>query len=162
VSRILGVDLATYLCDDILVKVDRMSMAHSLEVRAPLLDHKLVEFVAALPPAWKLQGATGKVLLRTIVEALVPREAFDRPKHGFVSPMGRWLRHELAGYVEETICSRRARERGYFDPDAVRTLWTAHREGRGDFAHEVWMLLVLEVWHRAFVDRASPPPAPTH
>jgi asparagine synthase (glutamine-hydrolysing) len=154
VSRILHVDLTTYLCDDILVKVDRMSMAHSLEVRAPLLDHKLVEFVASLPPAWKLKGGITKVLLRTVLDGAVPREAFDRPKHGFISPIGGWLRHDLAGYAEDTICSRRATERGYFDPKAVRALWTAHRDGRGNFEHEIWMLLMLEVWHRTFVDRA--------
>jgi asparagine synthase (glutamine-hydrolysing) len=153
-NRILGVDLGTYLCDDILTKVDRMSMAHSLEVRAPLLDHKLVEFVATLPPVWKLSRGITKVLLRRALDGAVPREAFERPKHGFVSPIGRWLRHELAGYVEDTICSRRATERGYFDARAVRALWEAHRRGQ-DFAHEIWMLLVLEIWHRTFVDRAS-------
>src|SRR5439155_1756612 len=92
VNRILNVDVATYLCDDILVKVDRMSMAHSLEVRAPLLDHKLVEFVAKLPPAWKLTGGGSKVLLRSVLDGMVPRAAFDRPKHGFVSPIAAWLR----------------------------------------------------------------------
>ncbi len=156
VNRILNVDIATYLCDDILVKVDRMSMAHSLEVRAPLLDHKLVEFVAKLPPAWKLNGGGSKVLLRSVLDGMVPRAAFDRPKHGFVSPIAGWLRRDLAGYVEDTICSRRARERGYFDPAGVQTLWAAHRSGQANFAHEIWMLLMLELWHRAFVDRARP------
>ncbi len=156
VNRILNVDVATYLCDDILVKVDRMSMAHSLEVRAPLLDHKLVEFVATLPAAWKLNGGGSKVLLRSVLDGMVPRAAFDRPKHGFVSPIAGWLRRELAGYVEDTICSRRARERGYFDPAGVRALWAAHRSGQANFAHEIWMLLMLELWHRAFVDRGRP------
>ena len=154
-SRILKVDVATYLCDDILVKVDRMSMAHSLEVRAPLLDHKLVEFVATLPPAWKLNGGATKVLLRTVLNGAVPKQAFDRPKHGFISPIGGWLRRDLAGYVEDTICSRPALERGYFEPEAVRTLWAAHRSGQANFAHEIWMLLMLELWHRQFADRAS-------
>jgi asparagine synthase (glutamine-hydrolysing) len=160
-TRILYVDLKTYLADDILVKVDRMSMAHSLEVRAPLLDHRLVEFVATLPPQWKLAGSTTKVLLRRALDGKVPRAAFDRKKHGFTSPIGHWLRRDLAGYVEETICSRRAAERGYFDPAAVRRLWTDHREGRGNFEHHVWMLLALEIWHRIFVDAApiQPPGA---
>lgn len=157
-SRILYVDLTTYLPDDILVKVDRMSMAHSLEVRAPLLDHKLVEAFALLPPGWKLSGRTTKVLLRAALDGVVPREAFDRRKHGFVSPIGRWLRTDLAPYVEETICSPRALARGYFAPDAVRRLWDAHREGRANFEHEIWMLLVLEVWHRVFIDRTCPNP----
>jgi asparagine synthase (glutamine-hydrolysing) len=161
-NRILYVDLKTYLADDILVKVDRMSMAHSLEVRVPLLDHKLVEFLATLPPRWKLRGSTTKVLLRTILEGRVPREAVDRPKHGFISPIGRWLRDDLAGYVEETICSRRAMARGYFDPRAVRRLWTDHRDGRRNAEHEIWMLLALEAWHRMFLDlpRLARSPAP--
>jgi asparagine synthase (glutamine-hydrolysing) len=157
VSRILNVDLSTAMCDDILTKVDRMSMAHSLEVRAPLLDHKLVEFVMSLPPSWKLNGGTTKALLRRVLDGAVPREAFDRPKHGFTSPIRGWLRGPLAGYVEDTILSRRAMERGYFDPAAVRRLWTAHRSGGAGYEHEVWMLLMLETWHRTFVDRARTP-----
>ncbi|TMI78472.1 MAG: asparagine synthase (glutamine-hydrolyzing) [Bacillati bacterium ANGP1] len=152
-SRILYVDLTTYLPDDILVKVDRMSMAHALEVRAPLLDHKLVERFAPLPPRWKLNGGTAKVLLRAALDGVIPHEAFDRKKHGFSVPLGRWLRTDLAPYVEETICSPRALARGYFAPQAVRGLWDAHREGRANFEHEIWMLLVLEEWHRVFIDR---------
>jgi asparagine synthase (glutamine-hydrolysing) len=151
-SRMLYVDLKTYLADDILVKVDRMSMACSLEVRAPLLDHKLVEFVASLPPRWKLNGSTSKALLRQHLAKRVPREAYDRGKHGFVSPIRHWLRNELAEFVEGTICSSRALQRGYFDPSAVRKLWATHREGRGNLEHEVWMLLVLEIWHQTFAD----------
>jgi asparagine synthase (glutamine-hydrolysing) len=149
-TRILYVDLKTYLADDILVKVDRMSMAHSLEVRAPLLDHELVEFVATLPPRWKLDGRTTKVLLRKSLDGRVPRGAFDRPKHGFIVPLGRWL-IERASFVEDTICSARARERGYFDPRAVRRLWDRCRQGE-NVAHEIWMLLMLELWHRVFSD----------
>jgi asparagine synthase (glutamine-hydrolysing) len=152
-SRILYVDLTTSLPDDMLVKVDRMSMAHSLEVRAPLLDHQLVEFLAELPPLWKLNGGTSKVLLRTTLDGAVPREAYDRKKHGFVSPIGQWLRTDLAPYVEEMICSPRALARGYFAPRAVRWFWDTHRAGRANFEHEIWTLLVLEVWHRTFIDR---------
>jgi asparagine synthase (glutamine-hydrolysing) len=160
--RILYVDIKTYLADDILVKVDRMSMAHSLEVRVPLLDHRLVEFVATLPSQWKLHGSTTKVLLRAALEGRVPSAAFDREKHGFISPIGRWLRGSLAGYVEDTLCSARATARGYFDPTTVRRLWVDHRDGRGNFEHEIWMLLSLELWHRTFVDQAAPvrPPVP--
>jgi asparagine synthase (glutamine-hydrolysing) len=152
VTRILYVDIKTYLADDILVKVDRMSMAHSLEVRVPLLDHKLVEFVATLPPRWKLGGGTTKVLLRQALDGRVPPETLGRAKHGFISPIGRWLRGDLASYVEETLCSRRAAERGYFDPGAVRRLWTSYRREPGRFDHQLWMLLVLEVWHRRYLD----------
>lgn len=155
-SRILYVDLKTALVDDILVKVDRMSMAHSLEVRAPLLDQELVEFVAQLSPRWKLGGKTTKVLLRSVLNGAVPREAVDRPKHGFISPMGEWLRGPLAPYVEETICSPRAASRGYFAPETVRDLWNTHRAGGANFEHEIWMLLVLELWHRIFLERQGP------
>jgi len=134
------------------MKVDRMSMAHSLEVRTPLLDHKLVEYLALLPPRWKLDGGKTKVLLRAALDGAVPREAFDRKKHGFVSPIGHWLRTNLAPYVEETICSPQALARGYFEPGTVRWLWDTHRNGRANFEHEIWMLLVLEVWHRVFID----------
>jgi len=151
-SRILYVDLKTYLADDILVKVDRMSMAHSLEVRAPLLDHELVEFITALPPRWKLDGRMTKRLLRRNLDGRIPPEAFDRPKHGFIVPLSRWL-GELAEFVEGTICSKRAMERGYFDPPAVRRLWDRCRQGQ-EVGHEVWMLLALEVWHRVFVDQS--------
>ena len=152
-SRILYVDLKTSLPDDMLTKVDRMSMAHSLEVRTPLLDHKLVEYLFTLPPRWKLAGGKTKVLLRAALNGAVPREAFDRKKHGFVSPIGHWLRTDLAPYVEETICSPRALARGYFQPHMVRQLWDTHRSGRANFEHEIWMLLILEVWHRAYVDQ---------
>ena len=153
-SRILYVDLKTSLPDDMLMKVDRMSMAHSLEVRTPLLDHKLVEYLALLPARWKLDRGKTKVLLRAALDGAVPREAFDRKKHGFVSPIGHWLRTDLAPYVEETICSPRALARGYFEPGTVRWLWDTHRNGRANFEHEIWMLLVLEVWHRVYIDRA--------
>jgi asparagine synthase (glutamine-hydrolysing) len=155
-SRILYVDLKTYLCDDILFKVDRMSMATSLEVRAPLLDQDLVEFAITLPVSAKLAGRGTKRLLRDHLAALVPREAFERPKHGFVAPIGRWLRHDLDDFVQDTVCSDRARGRGYFDHRAVRDLVDAHRRGSPrcpDPPHAIWMLLMLELWHRVFVDR---------
>src|SRR5262249_51418792 len=118
----------------------------------PLLDHELVEFVATLPPRFKLDGRTTKVLLRRSLDGRVPREAFERPKHGFTVPLAPWLRAR-ADFVEETICSTRARERGCFDPRTGRRRWDRCRQGH-DLGHEIWMLLMLEVWHRVFVDRA--------
>src|SRR5206468_1142206 len=88
-----------------------------------------------------------------LLDGAVPREAFDRKKHGFMSPIGQWLRTDLAPYVEDTVCSPRALARGFFEPRTVRWLWDAHRTGRANFEHEIWMLLILEVWHRVFVDR---------
>ena len=147
-SRILYVDFRTYLCDDILTKVDRMSMANSLEVRAPLLDQKLVEFVASLGPAWKLRGGVTKVLLRAVLDGAVPRQAFDRPKHGFESPIGAWFRGPLASFLQDLLGSRTALERGYFEPAAIQRMIDAHRKGLARYDHELWMLLMLEFWHR--------------
>jgi asparagine synthase (glutamine-hydrolysing) len=158
-SRILYVDLKTYLCDDILFKVDRMSMATSLEVRAPLLDQDLVEFAMTLPSSSRLAGRTTKVILRERLASLVPREAFDRPKQGFVAPISRWLRRDLADFVQDTVGSDRARGRGYFDHRAVQTLIDAHRQGSPrcpDPPHAIWMLLMLELWHRVYIDRPRP------
>jgi len=154
-SRIMFVDVKTYLADDILTKVDRMSMAHSLEVRVPLLDHKLVEFAVSLPPSLKVAGDVTKILLRQVLNGDTPQQVLTREKHGFISPIGQWLRGELAGYVEETLFSARARERGYFDAATVRRHWDEHRQGRRNREHEIWMLLGLEVWHRLYVDGAT-------
>jgi asparagine synthase (glutamine-hydrolysing) len=156
-NRILYVDLKTYLPDDILVKVDRMSMAHSLEVRAPFLDHRLVEMVARLPGRVKVPGDATKPLLRALLEGCVPRAAWDRPKHGFTAPVARWLREELREAVEARLFSARGVGRELFDPHGLDVLWEAHHAGRADHAHELWMLLMLETWHA--VHRAGTPVA---
>src|SRR5436309_4819429 len=145
-NRILYVDLKTYLADDILVKVDRMSMAHGLEVRAPFLDHRLVEMVARLPGRTKVPGLATKPLLRAALDGRVPRTAWDRPKHGFTAPIGLWLRNGLRDCVEERLFSRSSLGRDLFDPKGLRQLWEDHRTGRGEHAHEIWMLLMLETW----------------
>jgi asparagine synthase (glutamine-hydrolysing) len=146
-NRILYVDLKTYLADDILVKVDRMSMAHGLEVRAPFLDHRLVELVARLPGRAKVPGPATKPLLRAVLDGRVPRSAWDRPKHGFTAPIGGWLRNELRDCVEDRLFSRSSLGRDLFDAKGLRRLWEDHLTGRGDHSHEIWMLLMLETWH---------------
>jgi asparagine synthase (glutamine-hydrolysing) len=146
-NRILYVDLKTYLPDDILVKVDRMSMAHGLEVRAPFLDHRLVELVAALPGPVKVRARGAKPLLRTPLARRVPREAWDRPKHGFTAPIGSWLRRELREGVEACLFAPASLGRELFERAALRRLWQTHLDG-ADHAHELWMLLMLELWHR--------------
>jgi asparagine synthase (glutamine-hydrolysing) len=146
-NRILYVDLKTYLADDILVKVDRMSMAHGLEVRAPFLDHRLVEMVARLPGRTKVPGLATKPLLRAALDGRVPRTAWDRPKHGFTAPIGLWLRNGLRDCVEERLFSRSSLGRDLFDPKSLRRLWEDHLTGRGEHAHEIWMLLMLETWY---------------
>jgi asparagine synthase (glutamine-hydrolysing) len=155
-NRILYVDLKTYLADDILVKVDRMSMAHGLEVRAPLLDHRLVELVAGWPGGAKVSAAATKPLLRALLAGAVPREAWDRPKHGFEAPVGEWLRAEpLRGFAEDLLFSPDGLSARLLDRRALRGRWQAHLDGRADHRHDLWMLLMLETWHRRHGRRAQ-------
>jgi asparagine synthase (glutamine-hydrolysing) len=155
-DKALYVDLKTYLADDILVKVDRMSMAHALEVRAPLLDHKLLEFTATIPSSLKLKGRTTKYLLKEVMQKYLPSRVFTRPKHGFTMPVGEWLKGPLRGMVEECLFSPRARQRGLFHPKAVQNLWSSHLSGKRDASHNLWMLLMLELWQREYLEGHVP------
>jgi asparagine synthase (glutamine-hydrolysing) len=152
-ARLLYVDLKTWLPSDILVKVDRMSMANSLEVRSPLLDHRVIEFAATVPSEWKYRGRTSKYLLKRYLDGQVPASAVYRPKRGFEIPVAAWLRGPLAPLVEDLLLSPRARGRGYFRAAAVGRLWRQHRAGVRDHATRLWALMMLELWHRAFLDR---------
>jgi len=154
-NRSLYVDLKTYLADDILVKVDRMSMAHGLEVRAPFLDHRVVEFVAALPSDLKLRRRTTKFILREAMRPLLPPEVLSKSKHGFEAPISRWLRHELRESVEDVLFSPRAQKRGLFNPRTVKQLWADHLAGLTDAGHQLWVLLMLELWFQRFMDRSA-------
>ena len=151
-SRILYVDTKAYLANDILVKVDRMSMANSLEVRAPLLDHRVLEFAATVPSALKYHATTSKYLLKRVVERRVPPSAVHRPKMGFSIPLAHWLRTDLRDTAHDLLLSPRAAGRDYFVPATVRTLWDHHQRGVRDHAHHLWALMMLEMWHRVFVD----------
>ena len=151
-TKALYVDLKTYLVDDILVKVDRMSMAHALEVRAPLLDQNFVEFVMRLPRALKLDGRTTKVALKRLLNGRVPEKIVNRKKHGFTMPLGSTLRGPLAGMVQETLLSNRFRQRGYFDGDVVKSMCEAHASGTHDYGDQIWTLLMFELWHREYLD----------
>ncbi|OGA01782.1 MAG: asparagine synthase (glutamine-hydrolyzing) [Betaproteobacteria bacterium RIFCSPLOWO2_02_FULL_64_12] len=148
----MRVDLETYLVDDILTMTDKMSMLHSLEVRVPLLDHPLVEFVASLPSRVRLRGFTLKPLLRAVVQPHCPPGVFDRAKHGFALPLVRWLRGVLGDTVRDVILDRHALARGYFRPREVTKLFERHAGGAVDESHRIWQLLMLELWHRQFVD----------
>ncbi|MGH7232660.1 MAG: asparagine synthase (glutamine-hydrolyzing) [Nitrospiraceae bacterium] len=151
-DKALYVDIKTYLTDDILVKVDRMSMAHALEVRAPLLDHKFLEFTTTLPASMKLKGSQTKVLLRRLIEGSIPPEVRDRKKHGFTMPLAEWLREPLREIVEDVMFSQRALERGLFNPQYIRSIWNGHLSGKQDYSHHIWMLLMFELWHREYLD----------
>jgi asparagine synthase (glutamine-hydrolysing) len=151
-DRLLYADTTTYLPGDLLVKADRMSMAHSLEVRSPFLDHHVLELAASLPTSFKLRGRTSKWILKRAMRGLVPDEIIGRRKMGFGVPVARWFRGELKDLAFDTLLDGRARERGYFRPEAVAAMLNEHLGGRYDHGHRIWALLVLEMWHREFVD----------
>jgi asparagine synthase (glutamine-hydrolysing) len=149
-DRALYVDVKTYLVDDIMTKVDRMSMAVSLEAREPLLDHRLLEFAATVPTALKVKNGRGKYLLRRLLERRLPAAIVQRPKHGFEAPIAEWLRGPLAPMVNDLLRDGRLRDRGLFDDAAVAMLWREHRAGLQDHRHRLWSLVMLELWFRQF------------
>ncbi len=151
-DRSLYVDANTYLIDDIMTKVDRTSMAVSLEAREPLLDHKLLEFAATVPTRFKLRNGQGKYLLRRLLERSVPKSIVDRPKHGFEAPIGDWLRTALAPMAGDLFFDGRMRDRGVFNTSTVERIWKEHQSGSRDHRHRLWSLLMLELWFRQFAD----------
>ena len=154
-DRLIGVDLGTYLPDDINVKVDIAAMAHSLEVRSPFLDQELVEFAARLPARLKLRGLAQKYLLKRAFPDLLPSSIRDRGKMGFGVPLDYWFRGELAELLKDTLLSERFRQRGLFRPAAVERLIAEHERRRADHQYRLWALLFLEQWFRAFIDAPS-------
>ncbi len=156
-DRVIGGDLGSYLLDDILVKVDRMSMACSLEARAPLLDHELASFALRLPARMKLRGGTGKYLFRRVAARLLPAEILSLPKRGFAVPLAQWLRGPLQPMLRDILGSVRFRQRGLFDVDAVAGLVREHCSGTVDRAEPLWLLLNFELWARRFLDAPLEP-----
>lgn len=157
-DRLMAVDLDTYLCDDLLAKVDVTSMAQSLEVRSPLLDHNLMELAATMPVRRKLRGKEGKVLLRDAVRDWLPDGILDRPKQGFAVPLDDWLRGEMRDLPEEVLLDPAAAARGIFRPEAVRETIAEHRAGL-DRADQLWAMINLELWFRTCVDQVVATPA---
>jgi len=147
----LYLDLKTYLADDIMVKVDRMSMAPSLEAREPLLDHKLIEFAFSLPGSWKLRGLETKWIFKKTMERLLPRENIYRPKEGFSIPIKHWLRHELRELLLDTLSERRVKETGLFNFGLIKKMTEAHLGGQKNFSHQLWSLLVFEIWKENYL-----------
>jgi asparagine synthase (glutamine-hydrolysing) len=157
VNRMLETDVNTYLPDDLLVKMDIASMAHSLEARSPFLDHELMEFAAGLPGRMKLRGGERKVLLRHALRGWLPDQVLDGPKRGFGLPMiGDWLRGGLRDMLVELLTDSRAASRDYFRQPVVRGLLDEHLSGRAYHAEKLWTLMMFEVWHREFVDSPAP------
>ena len=156
VSQLLYLDTKTYLAGDILTKVDRMSMATSLEVRVPILDHLFLEWVTGLAPEWKMRGSNQKYIFRKLAERVgVPREALYRHKQGFALPLVHWIRNELKELVLTTLLEPRTLQRGYFNANGVRRLLDEHFQGRRDHSARIWRFLMFELWHRNFLEASE-------
>jgi asparagine synthase (glutamine-hydrolysing) len=152
-STLQYLDIHCYLPEDILTKVDRTSMAVSLETRVPLLDHVLMEYVATMPTALKLRDGVGKVILKRAMAADLPSGILERRKMGFGVPIASWFRRELTDYVRDVLEGQRTRRRGLVDPGAVSALLDEHQRGGRDRSSEIWALLSLEEWARRWLDR---------
>jgi asparagine synthase (glutamine-hydrolysing) len=155
-GKLLYLDAKLYLQDEVLVKVDRASMACSLEIRCPFLDTKVVEFASRLPSAVKLRGLTTKHLLRHVFRDLLPDDILRRPKKGFGIPLGLWIRHELRHLFTEMLNPTRVARQGIFRPEAVSRLLAEHFAGRRDHRKRLWNLFVFQMWFHTYVERSSP------
>jgi asparagine synthase (glutamine-hydrolysing) len=144
-------DLQTYLPLDVLTKVDRMTMAHSIEARPPLLDHHLVEFAATVPSHLRLHDGTTKYLFKRAMRGLLPADIIDRPKRGFAVPLARWFRGQLAGFARDILLSDTTRQRQYFNTDYLERLIDRHVQGR-DLDLQLWTTMSFELWCRQFLD----------
>jgi len=156
-ARLQDVDLGTYLVDDLLVKTDRASMAHSLEARVPFLDPVVTNFALGLPTRHKVRGLRKKVLLRKAAAPLVPPELLRRRKRGFSIPAAAWLRGELEPFARETLSAEALRRQGFFQPEAVSRLIDDHVAGREDLSRQLWGLLAFTLWHERHVEETPGP-----
>jgi asparagine synthase (glutamine-hydrolysing) len=146
------IDLAGYLPDDLLAMADRMSMARSLELRAPFCDHRLIELSLTIPPALKLARGRLKALLKAAFADVLPAEVVRRRKQGFMIPLGRWLRTDLRALMEDALAPDRVRQRGLWQPEVVQRLMREHLAGSRTHADRLWMLVMLELWTREYLD----------
>ena len=156
--RMMALDTLTYLPDDILVKVDRATMAVSLEARAPFLDHRISEFACRLPDSLLMQSGQGKMILRKLLAKYVPTSLTDRPKQGFGIPVDRWVRGPLRDWAESLLDPRLLAEQGFFRANHIRQVWEEHASGRANRITQLWPILMFQAWHR---DGAIPSQIPT-
>jgi asparagine synthase (glutamine-hydrolysing) len=151
-DRVLYADVMMYLPDDLLVKVDVASMANSLEARSPFLDHEFMEFAAGIPAEMKLKGLTTKYILKEALRNILPDEVLFREKMGFGVPIDYWFRNELKGMVYDTLLSEKAVSRGYFKKESIKKILDEHVSEKWNWHNHIWNLLMLELWHRMFID----------
>lgn len=151
-SRILYTDLKTYLPGDILVKVDRMSMANSLEVRAPILDHKVIEFAASIPALFKYNRGDKKYILKKAFNEILPNEIMYRKKMGFSVPLADWLRSELKNMASNTLLGKDAGINNFFNKDAIKKIWDMHQEEKRNYSVILWSLFMFELWFQEFME----------
>ena len=151
-DAMLYIDTKSWLPDDLLIKADKMTMANSVELRVPLLDHKVLEFAASLPPSFKLNGFNLKYILKSVLSQKIPKEIRDRKKTGFPVPYESWLRDDLKNVVWDVLMDRRTLERGYFRKEGVEGLLQANSNG-SNYSKEIFSLLTLELWQRTFLER---------
>ena len=149
-SRIQYVDIKTYLTDDILVKVDRASMAHSLEVRAPILDHKVMELAATMPSSLKLRGMNGKYIFKKAVEKILPQSVLRRKKMGFAVPLAHWFRSDLKELAYSVIFSRNGNSL-LNERQCIKRVWQEHQSGLRDRSTELWTAAHVWLWERQFM-----------
>lgn len=152
-ARMMQAEIETSLPGDLLVKMDRATMAHGLEARSPFLDHQVIEFAAALPDAYKIHGKILKVVVKKMMQGRLPKSILDRPKQGFGVPVQNWLSGDLAEWVRDVLWDPVTLKRPYFNPEAVRQVMRLHDAGWSAYKHKVWSLLMFELWHRTFIDR---------
>ncbi len=154
-SRMMRFDFETYLPEDVLTKVDRMSMAHSIESRVPLLDNEVIDFASTLPSWLKIHNGRRKHVLKEAARGLLPEGILDRKKQGFGVPLGVWFRGGLTDVFSDILASPRTRQRGYFEPTFVDRIVREHLSGKRDHTLRLWQLLVFELWHREYLDHAG-------
>ncbi len=154
-GKMLYVDTKTWLPDDLLIKADKMTMANSLELRVPLLDHKILEFAASLPQNFKIRGFTTKYIAKKALHGCVPREILDRKKAGFPVPYEKWLRLDLKDWVHDLLLDSKTTARGYFQKSAVERMLSDDMRS-GGYSKEIFDLAVLELWHREFLEKEKP------